>query len=911
MKTTNKKDFAIHWLICLLLPALVSLLLMVPRFLHIDLAIYDTLLRLRPAIPENQAILLLNVDDDSISRVGTWPWNRSVLADGLLHLGEFGARAAVFDIEYIDPSPLGVSPEILQLEYPQKLMDTFESIESDISSLFSALANEMIPIEEANDFVTRLNEINQARQQNLLSAAQAIARDNDAYHGKAAGLFGKAYYTVTLLPVDDEQLPGTAAAAEFARQNFAAPGLNLQTENITRHPGIQAVIEPIARHAAGAGFPNVPIDSDGVRRRVELLQTDGQQYYAQLVFRPLLDFLGKPEVIAEDRQIKLVNARLPNGQTQDINIPRSDDGRMLINWPPKKFDYTFRQMSYSMIYTLHQYEAELVYNLEALTEARFLIGHPIGMELVDWYLDVQEIRKDMIDQDSRELYAEYLAEKEAWLLAAEEVLSSETLDAFTSRIDELLENPDLPQELQLQYHGVRSIAIDQFNETRTILIELLEQRKKVREEISDSLIIIGWTGVSTTDIGVNPFDESYMNVGTHAAVANTILEQQFLQELPYSYSLIALFGCMILAGLILRKAAAKTSALAGFAIILLMLTADWALFFFTGLYLRPAVIIFGAGGSFIIISLIKFFRAEGEKRFIRSAFTRYLSADVVHEIMLDPSRLQLGGGKRNITAIFTDIKGFSGISEQLDPQDLVMLLNRYLTEMSNIILELGGTIDKYEGDAIIAFFGAPLPLEDHALRACRAAARIKVAEKELNQRLMEEGILPQKIETRIGLNSGDMVVGNMGSEQKLNYTMMGHNVNLAARLEGVNKQYNSWVLASESTWKQATANTDCNVVFRRLDRVRVVGVREPVRLFEIVGLSDTINSDTNKALAVFDQGIKLFESRDFKQAQLRFAAVLNAQPNDGTAKLYLARCKKFIQQAPPATWDGVFNLSQK
>ena len=190
---------------------------------------------------------------------------------------------------------------------------------------------------------------------------------------------------------------------------------------------------------------------------------------------------------------------------------------------------------------------------------------------------------------------------------------------------------------------------------------------------------------------------------------------------------------------------------------------------------------------------------------MRNAWGHYLSSEVINDLLANPEKLNLGGEKKFITAMFTDVRGFSTISEVLDPTALVHLINLYLTEMSDIILELRGTIDKYEGDAIISFFGAPVDLPDHARRACMAAIRMKRAETALNERFLAEKLAPSALHTRIGINTGEMTVGNMGTPQRMDYTMMGSSVNLAARLEGVNKQYGTWILISEITQDSARA----------------------------------------------------------------------------------------------------------
>jgi class 3 adenylate cyclase len=284
-----------------------------------------------------------------------------------------------------------------------------------------------------------------------------------------------------------------------------------------------------------------------------------------------------------------------------------------------------------------------------------------------------------------------------------------------------------------------------------------------------------------------------------------------------------------------------------------------------------------------------------------------LSEDVVEEIVTDPTRLQLGGVKRHMTAIFTDVRGFSGIAERLTPEHLVGLLNHYLSTMSDVLLEEKGTIDKYEGDAIIAFFGAPLELPDHAIRACTAAVVMKRLEADVNKYVMENGISPTPLLTRIGINSGDMVVGNMGTQKKMNYTIISNAVNLAARLEGVNKQYGTWILAAEHTIKE-TAGW---FLTRRLDRIRVVGINEPVQIYEVLESMEYATPALRQKVDLFHKALELFEARRWNDAGKGFYQILKQFPDDGPSKLYVNRCRQYITNAPLPDWDGVFNMVEK
>ena len=227
--------------------------------------------------------------------------------------------------------------------------------------------------------------------------------------------------------------------------------------------------------------------------------------------------------------------------------------------------------------------------------------------------------------------------------------------------------------------------------------------------------------------------------------------------------------------------------------------------------------------------------------------------------------------------------------------------------MSDIVRAEQGTIDKFEGDAIIAFFGAPLDIPDHASRACLAALRMRQLEEKLNVHFLEAKMSPTPLMTRIGINSGQMVVGNMGTTQKMNYTIMGNAVNLSARLEGVNKQYGTWILTTEFTAK----DTGERFLFRRLDSVRVVGINTPVLLQNLLGLRAELPPETIQMVERFHQGMDAFEARDWKAASQLFSQLEKDFPEDGPSKLYSKRSMEYLAKPPIASWDGVFNLTEK
>ena len=290
-----------------------------------------------------------------------------------------------------------------------------------------------------------------------------------------------------------------------------------------------------------------------------------------------------------------------------------------------------------------------------------------------------------------------------------------------------------------------------------------------------------------------------------------------------------------------------------------------------------------------------------EKRRIRGAFSKYVPPDIVAELVEHPERLKLGGEKREITILFSDLAGFTTLSERLEPDVLVALLNEYLEAMSEVVFLEGGTLDKYIGDAVMAFWGAPRAQQDHALRACRAALAMQHRLDELNAMWRERDPEWPLLRMRVGINSGEPVVGNIGGEQRFNYTTLGDAVNLAARLEPACKIYGVYTMIGEPT--RAAAGDAIQV--RELDVLAVYGKEEPVRVYELLGLAGVDLGHRSEAIALYEQGLETFRNRDFELAARYFEAALQVDENDGAAALYLERCREFMLNPPPADWDFV------
>jgi len=420
-----------------------------------------------------------------------------------------------------------------------------------------------------------------------------------------------------------------------------------------------------------------------------------------------------------------------------------------------------------------------------------------------------------------------------------------------------------------------------------------------RDAFRDKYVFFGFTAPGLYDLRSVPGSSVYPGVAVHATVLDNLLSGDFLREAPswltFSLALILAVVCGALT-FGMRRAVSFVLVSAGFLCLPLLLSIGT---YVLGLWL-PLVVQELAAVSTISLALLVSYATEGrQKRFIKNAFQQYLSPAVIEQLIQHPERLQLGGERRVLSIFFSDLQGFTSISEHLSPEELTSLLNEYLSAMTDIIHEEGGTVDKYEGDAIIAFWNAPLEMEDHAVRAVRAALRCQACLKELRPHFREQ--TGSDLFMRIGLNSGPVVVGNMGSRTRFDYTMLGDAVNLASRLEGVNKRFGTYTMISEFVVGLLAEEFG----LRRLGRVAVVGRKELVTIHEPMFREEY--ESRKEAVQAFAQGVDWFERGSFAQAREIF---LELGPHDPPAAKYAEECERLMAD-PPEGWQGVWIMSTK
>ena len=422
---------------------------------------------------------------------------------------------------------------------------------------------------------------------------------------------------------------------------------------------------------------------------------------------------------------------------------------------------------------------------------------------------------------------------------------------------------------------------------------------KNSDAFRDKYVFFGFTAPGLFDLRSAPVGGVYPGVEVTATVLDNLLSGDFLRDAaPWQTILVVTllaFGSSILIFWVHRPEAIALVAAASFCLPVVLCL--WA--YAEGLWLPFVAQETAAAGSLSLAIMISYATEGRQKRFIKNAFQQYLSPAVIDQLIHHPERLKLGGESRVLSIFFSDLQGFTTLSENLSPEKLTSLLNQYLSAMTDIIQEEGGTIDKYEGDAIIAFWNAPLEVPDHASRAVRAALRCQVRLAELRPHFRKQ--TEMELLMRIGLNTGAAVVGNMGSRTRFDYTMLGDAVNLASRLEGVNKRFGTHTLVSQSTAELLGEEFG----LRRLARVMVVGRKEPVTIYEPLDLREYVSRQ--EALKMFAQGLVLYEQAAFLPAREIF---LKLRDHDPVAAVYAEECQRLID-APPQSWEGVWVMNTK
>ncbi|WGL60811.1 adenylate/guanylate cyclase domain-containing protein [Pigmentibacter sp. JX0631] len=466
-------------------------------------------------------------------------------------------------------------------------------------------------------------------------------------------------------------------------------------------------------------------------------------------------------------------------------------------------------------------------------------------------------------------------------------------------------------KIPVYFDGLGKLLINHYAEFSKIpQISLVDAYDNKLPKNIPKILVYGGTATGTNDKRPSPFDENFDGVGHHVAIIENILTQNFMQR-PLSAPVIEV-SLLLISGIIFSYALKYLNALKSSIFIISVLLSFFYIdehylfgkgnWYYAGMfYVQSISIYFG-------ITVFKYFTEEKEKKKVRGAFQHYLNPAVINQLLEHPERLKLGGDKKFMTVFFSDVRGFTTISESLTPEKLTSVLNEYFTPMTKIILDSNGLLDKYIGDAIMAVWGAPIPIEDHADRALISSLKMLDELEKLQKKWAAEGL--PFLDIGIGLNTGDMVVGNMGSDQRFDYTVLGDSVNLGARLEGINKNYGTRIICSEFTVK--SLKNPQKFLLRELDNIQVKGKNEPVRIFEVMRFIESDRQKVIELVKLFEEGLAFYRQQEWDLAIQKFnSAIQLNNGSDPPSKEFIERCNYLKQKGLEKDWNGVWVFKTK
>lgn len=469
-------------------------------------------------------------------------------------------------------------------------------------------------------------------------------------------------------------------------------------------------------------------------------------------------------------------------------------------------------------------------------------------------------------------------------------------DEIESFAKVLAGNQNSPDSVRIYYHGPAKSYT-------TISYYDVYSKAVPKAVFADKTILIGASAAGLGDTFQTPFG-TMPGVEVHANTIETLRAGHYLTELPRpaGYVLFIIIALLVLGALqAIRSLWRLTLVLIGIAVGIVSLS---YVAFTAGLIIPHlyALMLFASLAGVLV--LLQYLFETKEKQFIRNSFEHYVAPEVIAELYLQPDKLALGGETRTLTILFSDIRGFTSIAEKLTPQELMTQLNEYLEEMSEAVMQHQGLVDKYIGDAVMAFWGAPLPNERHAILACESVLTMMESLRKLNQKWESEGRPPFAI--GVGVSTGEVVVGNMGSARRFNYSIIGDEVNFAARSESLTKQYGVKCIIGDSTYEAIKHLPQ--FIARELDDVMVKGKSEPRRIYELI--TEEITDAKKQALEQFALGRQKYIAGDFLAASSFFDAALKHAPADGPSTAFLTRAQALLKE-PPENWNGVFEFKVK
>jgi adenylate cyclase len=792
---------------------------------------------------------VIAIDDSAINRFGHWPWPWTRLAEIVDLLHELGARLVFLDVEFPERDALHVVEETQpDGRVARQIVDTVPGFVASVR-----------------------------RADNILIPFSVYFEDRPHAGGEAARPGDK------LTP---EQAKARAEALE-ALARYAADIRPDEAPGLKKAEALQPMIAELGRACTGSGYTSVLGDrEDGVVRRVRLVARTDDRVYPHLALTAAGYWLFGPHhrVMLQPQRVVLASA---DGK-QSVGVPVDDAAQVDLRWPPSV--QALNCISVSPILNV----ADMRCRYRSVMRQLDHLFPDLGWAAADQRLrdaqtkagadgadrptgdDLRALRKAVVGIEDR--------------LATELATRAFDADAAAPADDQARRVRALAEQhldFLASYHSDAGVKA---------LLEAL------RPHVAGRLCLVGSFSTGTTDLHRTPMAKSQPGVTVYPAAIRTILSGVAFRHLGPGQE----WAVAVLAAWLTAVATVRLSTLRGVAATLglsgLIVAAAWTTSAGAAVLLPVAGPVLSVVLAFAGISAYRQLTEASTRRWITRVFEQYNSADLVEEIVRNPDRLRLGGERLDITILFSDIEGFTPLSERLEPERLVALLNRYLSAMTTLFQAEKGSLDKYVGDGIMAFFGAPIALPDHALRAVRAALAMQDALPQVNRDLATSGLLPPdtQLAMRIGCSSGPTIVGNFGSEQRFNYTCSGDTVNLGARLEEANRWLGSRILVSEST----RAACGQAVLFRPFGPARIRGKAQPIPLYEPLAL-EPAPADLKHLAETYGRAIAALAAGDVPAAEAALADLLATHPDDRPAQVLRDRIAavKSGQASPQEPWN--------
>ena len=903
---------------------------------RLELQTLDTRFRRLGNAPRADYVLHVDIDDRSLETIGRWPWPRGRLAGVLETLLDAGARAVALDIILPNPQKVRYVSDAAEIysDDPGQLLGgagplpVFDD-ERLAAALGKAADRVFLPM-----FV-RLEEPN----------ADPIAADLDTRLTTRPALSSRQARRELTAGAASEARRAAAGADTFvqaylqARALRALRPLGMPADRAGAYPLISGQIVPPLVTFVNAihrtGFVTVKPDGDGVVRRIPLLARGGDRVYLQFALALAADTLARDRggAVAVRADAGSVTLDFADGTHRSIPVDRQ--GFLRINWVPRAHgDVSADRIPIAAaagIWKLRQERRRL----QSLWRVRHLrlaqIVYPPDAQggrhpLYDLIADADRLHQRRIAYRRDRMRAALFDPADVPKAArdfrkAEEQLEKRIEEKCVELRKDLADadslqfalegRPDADARTRQVADELKAIARIAGDDQR-INRQIAGETARLRQVAADKVCLIGSTATGAADFVPTPIHERTPGVRVHANILNTITSGAFIRQ---AWPVVELLVILLAGGAVTLLAAWRNALQAGAGTLLLgagyVAFNAWVVFALWGVWLTLVAPLVAMVAGFLVVTAYRQLTEERAKRHIRRLFSHAMSSALVDRLLDDPSLAKLGGERRVLSCFFSDLAGFTSLSERLGEQQTVRLLNRYFDHMTDVIQNRhGGYLNKFLGDGILTLFGAPVALTDHAARAVRAAVDCHRELERFNAHLAAEGgVGPAALACRIGVATGEVMVGNCGSTDRMDYTAIGDTVNLASRLESANKFFHTRTLVDGETWRRAEVGDE--ILARPMGKIVVVGKTEPVPIISPVAYRHETDEPQLRLAEDFARGVDLFSRRDFPAAARLFEALLADHPRDRPTEVYLELSRRHLADPPPEHWQGELVLEEK